>query len=158
MFLLSKCRQVSNRMLATALEPLPCGWGTALCDIQRLSRAPKKKVRLGCSATLEGGVLCHRAKKGHRYTKTRPNAVPGSRCQCTGQGGKGTGHKADWLVGRGSSRLRRVMGRHNGPAVDTTAQRVQTQGASKKCAGLAQLNGHNQRSYGFYRTPKGRAH
>ena len=43
MLLLRKWSQSSKRMLATASEPLPRGWGTALCDFPRLSRAPQKE-------------------------------------------------------------------------------------------------------------------
>ena len=47
MLLLPKWSQSGDRMLATAFEPLPRGWGTVLCDIQGLSTTPQKEGQVG---------------------------------------------------------------------------------------------------------------
>ena len=47
MLLLPRWSQSSNRMLATTSEPSPRGLGTALCDFEGLSRAPKEEGQVG---------------------------------------------------------------------------------------------------------------
>ena len=65
MLLVPQWSQSSNRMLATASEPLPCRLGADLSAFPRFSRAPKKEGQVGVQSNpLMRSALAQCEKKG----------------------------------------------------------------------------------------------